>query len=151
MKITRMQIRTQSSNMTTSSPSVQQPQTLSGLGRGPRQAAQATTGLGVLPKPDTLPRPPPLLATSCPVLPLLLPPPSPRGSPYPRAGTVMLVVPNTGEVGVLPVKARTTPFSDVPFTRGPKIHFPLEGAAGFHTSHDLGLTGSSKSQSSAKT
>lgn len=135
----------------TTSPSVQQPQMLSSLGPGPRQAAQAPAGLGVLPKPDTLPLPPPLLAASCPVLPLLLPPPSPGGSPFPRTGTVRLVVPNTGEVGVLPVKARTTPFLDVPFPMGPKVHFTLEVAAGFHTSHDSGLTGSSNSQSSAKT
>lgn len=145
----RMQVRTVMKQMTTSSPAVQQPHTRAAWTRthsrlrrrplGWERSTHQTFSLSIHP----------LWPLSAPVLPLLPPPPSPRGSPDPLAGTVMVVVPNTREAGVFHAKARTIYFLDVPFTMEPKVHFTLEVTAGFNIAHDSGLTGSSNSQSSA--
>lgn len=51
------------------------------------------------------------------------------------AGTVLLVAPNTREVGVFLVKASATQCLGGPFTVESKVHFTLEMTAGFNVSH----------------
>lgn len=95
--------------------------------------------------PSTPPlRPSPLYASSTPLFLLCLPViASTLG-----AGTVLLVAPNTREVGVFLVKASATQCLGGPFTVESKVHFTLEMTAGFNVSHGTWVTGNPNSQSS---